>query len=119
MIKIESCSGTNGFAPAAIAAFDISWNLPAAPAHFDVRMVWETKGKGDTDTGIGREQRFSATEASGSHRLEVFTPEEPYSYAGKLISILWRLEVKAVPIGTEARFDFVLGPNGQGVQNAL
>jgi hypothetical protein len=43
-------------------------------------------------------------------------PETPYSFSGRLISLLWALELVAPPSKTVGRQELVVAPGGQEVR---
>lgn len=56
---------------------------------------WKTAGKGSTNTEVVYEEPFDNEGEEQWHAFEIPVPERPWSYAGKLLSIVWELEVKA------------------------
>ena len=61
------------------------------------RLMWHTEGKGDRDEGVIDEQvlQEGMLRAGTPHRYRFsFTAgETPWSYIGKLITIIWEVEV--------------------------
>ncbi|SRR5258706_16121062 len=71
----------------------LSWDPASAPAWLEVRLVWHTEGKGTrevmvvgrvplTDVRVGNQRTFSFT-----------LPDMPYTYHGRILSILWSIDV--------------------------
>jgi len=65
--------------------------------HVFARLRWQTEGRGDRDEGVGIEQDlFQGKLQSGLSRTFSFhlvVPDQPWSYAGHYVSIVWALEV--------------------------
>jgi hypothetical protein len=81
------------FAPKGRVEGSVSWDLESAPAWLEVRLTWHTEGKGTdevmvvgrlplTDVRVGNQRTFSFT-----------LPEMPYTYHGRIFSILWSIDV--------------------------
>ena len=55
--------------------------------------------------------RFEAPLPADRRPFKLRLPEEPYSFAGKLVSLSWALELVALPSDRDAaRVDIVVGP---------
>lgn len=93
-----------------------SWQLSDAPQSVEIRLFWYTSGKGDRDTSLVDSKRFQQVGSSDEQEFEFRLPREPYSFSGKLISLVWAVEVVIEPGGGIAREEFVLAPEGREVQ---
>jgi hypothetical protein len=81
----------------------------------ELRLFWYTKGKGDRDVQIV-DSRAWANPALQERRDFRFTlPRAPYSFSGKLISLIWALELVEPRTGEEARVEFVMAPTGREI----
>lgn len=85
--------------------------------HLYIRMAWHTEGRGDKDRQMLSEMDvFQGTLYANSPQRFLFTffaPREPWSYAGKLINIVWAVEVDVdVPWKINPRHEqaFILAP---------
>ncbi len=64
--------------------------------HIYIRARWHTEGRGDKDEGIGAEQDLfqgklrTGVPAYYSYHLKL--PQEPWSYAGRYVNIIWEVE---------------------------
>ncbi|MBN2084281.1 MAG: hypothetical protein JW748_03585 [Anaerolineales bacterium] len=60
-----------------------------------IRLEWHTEGRGDRDGRIVTEQEVHKGVLAGdqeiSFQFEMQVPEEPWSYSGHYINILWEL----------------------------
>lgn len=75
-------------------------------AGLEVRLFWYTEGKGTQDLEIVATQRL---DAGGRFRLDL--PAAPYSFSGKLISLIWAVEVAGEASGAP-RAELLVSPDG-------
>ena len=65
--------------------------------HIYVRARWYTQGRGDEDEGIGAEQDVYQGElregVPSYYRFHLKLPQEPWSFAGRYVNILWEIEI--------------------------
>lgn len=87
--------------------------------HVYLRLLWHTKGLGDRFMRkIAEDDIFQGTLQKDTPLRHEFTftlPKEPWSYTGKLLSIVWGVEVQVdVPRARdlEEKTTFVLHPYG-------
>ncbi len=99
--------------PGEVLGGEASWSLDAEPRGVEVRLFWFTEGRGNRDVGLVEAKRFETTERVGSCEFEFELPPCPYSYSGRLISIVWAIELIVLPAEDAAIERFVLGPNGE------
>ena len=92
-----------------------SWELDAPPDSVEVRLVWETRGKGDTDRESVWGTQVENPRVVDSRTFTVRLPHGPYSFSGKLISLVWQLEVEALRKLGSAKWEIVLSPQGSEV----
>ena len=66
--------------------------------HVYLRLLWRTQGRGDRyQHKIAEEDIFQGTLKKGVPLVREFTlalPQEPWSYAGTLLHIVWGIEVQ-------------------------
>ena len=64
--------------------------------HIFVRARWYTEGRGDKDEGVGDEQDLFQGELRADvpayYRYHLKLPQEPWSYAGRYVNIIWEVE---------------------------
>jgi hypothetical protein len=97
------------------------WRLEKPPTSVELRLFWFTRGKGTEDVGVVSQIRFDAPQQEEGRKFSFTLPEEPWSFSGQLISLIWALELVAEPGGRNARVELVLSPTGQEIllhQNA-
>lgn len=96
----------------------VSWMVEGAPESVAVHLVWYTEGKGDQDVGVAASAELQpGTEGSAEFDLEV--PAGPWSFAGKLISLLWAVELAVEPEIASTRETIVVGPAGDSIRLPL
>lgn len=94
-----------------------AWRLETAPESLALRLFWYTQGKGTQDVGIADSLELPPS-TEGRREFRFRLPEGPYSFSGKLISLLWAVELVAEPGGETARADLVLSPTRREVRIA-
>lgn len=114
-ILIETRDGSVSFLPGDTVEGTVAWHLDPPPQTMELRLLWYTEGKGDQDLGIVETISF-ATPAADDHRsFSVRLPAGPYSFSGKLISLVWALEAVAEPGSRAQRLNLVLSPLGREI----
>ncbi len=103
------------FEPGATVRGRALWLLEDDPQAIEVRLFWHTQGKGDRDLGIVGTARFDEPGKLGDRPFELILPSRPWSCSGRLVSVLWSLEIVALPREESQRFDIVVGPGGREV----
>ncbi|NIS82650.1 MAG: hypothetical protein GTO14_21165 [Anaerolineales bacterium] len=85
--------------------------------HLNARLVWRTEGRGDRDREIVDElDLFQGLLRAGDtsyHTFHFNMPQEPWSYAGYYVNIIWELEVAIdVPMAADPKASevFILAP---------
>ncbi len=86
--------------------------------HVFVRLMWLTEGRGDRDQAVIAEQDVYQGElkggASSYHSFHFLLPDQPWSYAGHYIQIVWAVEVSidlALTRDPRDQKTFVLAPD--------
>ena len=93
----------------------VRWDFDTAPELLELRLFWYTQGKGDEDVGLVEAIPFEAPQAAAEHAFSLELPVGPYSFSGKLISIIWALELVADEGKECKRLGIVLGPQAREV----
>jgi hypothetical protein len=115
-ITLETEGGREAYEPGAELRGRVSWELESPAQRIEVRLFWYTRGKGTTDVRVVKIQRLDVVGLRGQHDFRFVLPEEPYSFSGKLISLVWALEAIAEPGDRSVRMDLVVAPEGKEVQ---
>ena len=114
-ITISTRDGQTAFSPGDPLDVTVEWQLPEVPRAISVRLVWYTRGKGDTDICVADEQRFENPQSFQRRDCTFQLPEAPFSFSGKLVSLVWAIEVLAEPSDESARLDIIIAPGGKEV----
>ena len=90
------------------------WALGKLPRVLEARLFWFTRGKGTEDLEVVATQPAPTVSQAGEHTFRFTLPEGPWSFSGKLISLLWAVEL--VADDQSARWEFTLAPGGREVR---
>lgn len=114
MLEID-LNGKTAFSPGERIDVEVRWDLAATPLSAELRVVWNTSGKGDRDLEVVETISVEAGRMADRQRLSVTLPEEPYSFSGKLLSINWALEMIVFPTKESTRQPITIAPEGREV----
>jgi hypothetical protein len=114
-LKILLANDRNRFRPSETLKGVAGWRLPAAPRSADVRLFWYTRGKGTEDVGVINRFAFEQPQAEEGRPFQFVLPEEPYSFSGRLVSLIWALELVVEPGSQTTRVEFTLSPTGEEI----
>lgn len=115
-LQISLPSGTTAFEPGTEIEVDVEWSCDQILDALQLRLVWSTAGKGDLDIKVAKTVQIRHPDQSGAQRLMIVLPWGPYSFSGKLISILWGLELIAFPSEASTRTEITIAPGGKEVR---
>jgi hypothetical protein len=93
----------------------VSWNLDEPPRVVELRLFWRTEGKGDQDLEIAGVVRYENPSQRDEEAFEFALPDGPCSFSGKLISLIWALELVALPSEETERLEFFMSPTGEEI----
>ena len=95
----------------------VGWFCEKQPKKIILRLNWHTTGRGTTDKGTVDEENIICTDSSGEASFSLRTPSDsPYSYYGKLVSIIWEVEAIADiawKIDPKTYAPIVISPTGE------
>jgi hypothetical protein len=114
-IQIETRDGVNAFHPGDDVEGTVRWKLDEPPSSFELRLFWYTQGKGDQDVGVVETLPFEAPAAEDRRPFRFRLPAGPWSFSGKLISLLWALEAVAEPGAQAERLELTVSPTGREI----
>jgi hypothetical protein len=95
----------------------VAWRCAARPATVALRLFYYTSGKGTQDVCVVEERVFDAPSETDQRTYEFQLPDGPWSFSGKLVSLIWALELE-VDLGPDhlvERLDFTLSPTGEEI----
>ena len=112
-LTLSPTSGDSSRKPRQVLELLASWSLPAVPRSLEARLFWFTRGKGTEDVGLVSTSVLTEPRAQGERRVRFTLPDGPYSFSGRLISLVWAVDLVADT--TAARWEFVLAPEGSEI----
>ena len=95
-----------------------SWQLPETPKSIDLNLIWHTSGRGTEDVEVVESQSVATLNSSGEYSFQFTLPMSPYSFHGKLISLIWAVEIVISSPHESALEEFVLSPSREPVRLA-
>jgi hypothetical protein len=104
------------FAPGERLDVSVLWALERAPGAIEVRLFWVTRGKGTEDLEIVATMPIRADSSAGESAVAFTLPEAPWSFSGKLISLVWGVEAVVHAPERTAACEFVLAPGGAEIR---
>lgn len=114
-VTIRTADGRTSFSPGGPIAGTVAWSLPENPKRLEVRLFWFTRGKGTEDVQIVEQFAIENATVQGERPFTFHAPNGPYSFSGKLISLVWGLEVLAEPKDRSDRIEIVCAPGGREI----
>ena len=114
-IQIHIDEERTSFRPQETISGTISWSLPVAPAQVTLELFWTTRGKGQVDSEVAQSVQLKQPAAAGEQRFELKIPDAPYSFSGKLVSLLWGLRLIIHPSQEQAQVNLTISPTGQEI----
>jgi hypothetical protein len=114
-LTIATVDDRTKFRPGDTVEVLAQWQLEEPPQAIELRLLWYTVGKGSTDTSVVEAVRFEAPRMIDARRWSVQIPNGPYSFSGKLISLIWALEMAVEPSGASERLELTVGPRGEEI----
>ena len=91
------------------------WRLDQPATSIDLRLFYYTEGKGTQDVVVIHTTSFDNPPQRGSHPFQFQLPAAPYSFSGKLISLIWAIEMIVRPGNESTRLPFTLSSDGEEV----
>ena len=114
-VSLQLEGGSREYEPGAQVIAIADWEFETPEESIELRLYWKTRGKGDMDTNVVQEVSFDKPEPRGQKRLGIQLPDSPYSFSGKLVSLIWTLELEAFPSEESDIVEFTLAPGGKEI----
>ena len=111
--RIELRDGKSFFHPREPVEGQVSWSLERVPASVELRLFWYTQGKGDRDVGVVENIPLADPAAEDRRTFSLDLPDGPYSFSGKLVSLVWAVEVVIQPGDLTDSVNFTMSPTGE------
>jgi hypothetical protein len=114
-LGIEIEDGRHTFSPGDTLAGRVRWTVDSDPKSVELRLFWYTAGKGTQNVGVEMTIAFDNAQRNERRDFRMTLPAAPFSCSGKLVSIVWALELIVEPSGLTERVDLTIAPGGTEV----
>ena len=111
-IHINIDGEQSAFRPGETINGSVYWALPVAPAQVSLELFWTTRGKGTVDSEVVQSKQIKQPAANGEERFALVIPNGPYSFSGKLVSVLWGLRLIILPSQEQTQVNLTVSPTG-------
>ena len=112
-LNIEIANDEKVFVPGQLLSGAVHWNNQRSTKDTSLRLLWYTEGKGTEDIGVAESIDYDGAQPTDRYSFEFTLPVGPYSFSGKLISLIWALELQ---VGKEwVRKEFILSSTGREI----
>ena len=115
-LKIQLAAGRMAFDPGEELTGTAAWKLDKPPRSVELRLLWFTRGQGEEDACVVETVRFDHPIQDDSRPFRFRLPDGPYSFSGKLFSLVWALELVVEPSKENARQEITIAPGAKTVQ---
>ena len=109
VIKFEIDEGRTHFFPGETITGRGAWHFDAKPDVVEVRLLWYTEGKGTRDTHVEESVVLESDQTWGDAPFSLSVPDGPYSFSGKLVTLIWAVEIVAEPSNESYAQDITIG----------
>mgnify|MGYP001293352529 CR=1 FL=1 len=118
MLTVSLSGDKREFFPKAVVEGTATWHMENPPGEsstdLELNLFYYTSGRGDQDLQIVQSLPLANQPVHGSQHFSFILPPSPYSFSGKLISLIWAVEL--VCGDDAARVEFVMAPNGREIK---
>jgi hypothetical protein len=114
-LRIATQHQKASFIPGEEVSGAVSWSIDRNPKSAEVRLFWYTEGKGTQDVVVVAQQSFMALKQNDERPFQFTLPAAPYTFSGKLISLVWALELVMEPGDLSERLPIIVSPTGQEI----
>ena len=115
MFAITTPDNRTAFEPGETIDVTAEWLFDQQVDSVELRLVWYTRGKGDTDVSVVERIPFDMPGPSEKQTVTLTLPMAPYSFSGKLISLCWSIELVADDNDASERLDITIAPGAREV----
>jgi len=114
-LSIDIAEYKTSFRPGEEIRGTVRWNVRENPESVEVSLFWRTEGKGTQDIGVVETIKHDHPDSSGQKDFTFILPPAPFSFSGKLISLIWAIEATSYPTEQTTRQQITVSPTGQEV----
>ena len=114
-VRIDITGGQRGYKPGETIGGRAVWQVDEPPESAELRLFWFTSGKGTQDVENVDSVIFQTPQTNDDRTFSLTLPRQPFSCSGKLVSVVWALELIVEPGSNVARETFVMSASGREV----
>ncbi|HVT07500.1 MAG TPA: hypothetical protein VHO67_08580 [Polyangia bacterium] len=114
-IELVLDDATAAFEPGAPVSGTASWRAERPPRSIEVRLFWYTRGEGQRDLAVVDVVVLAAPQAIDRRPFSLLLPAAPPSFRGRLLELVWAVEVVALPREEAAIREITVGPAGRAI----
>ena len=115
-LSIELLNDKLAYRPGELVEGVAGWELENPPRYTEVRLYWYTVGKGDEDSGLVDSAKFESPPAVDAQIFRFTLPPGPYSFSGKLISLIWVVELAVHKVKRVHAQTIVVAPEAREIE---
>ena len=108
--EIRTRDDKTRFLPGEVLDGQVSWATDSPPGLIELRLFWRTEGKGTRDVKVVESRIFDNPRRQETRDFRFQLPDGPYSFSGKLISLIWALELIVTSTNETERLDILVSP---------
>ena len=114
-LQIDLLNEKGAYSPGDLIEGVVSWNLSDRPKAVKLHLLFFTRGKGDQDVIVADTIEYDSPPAVGVEKFTFASPPGPYTFSGKLISLIWALELETVKPDDAFRREITIAPGAQEI----
>lgn len=111
-LSIDLQNDQTVFAPREPVQGTVRWNLETPPRRLELSLFWYTEGKGTRDVGVVDTLTIDSPGAQGSKDFQFVLFDGPLSFSGRLISLIWAVELSCPDLDETVRQEIVVSHIG-------
>lgn len=115
MLEILLPDDRTSFEAGEVIDVTASWSLETPADVVELRLLWNTVGKGDRNLSVEKFWKYEQPLNRDRVTETIQLPTAPYSFSGKLVSLVWAFELIALPGGDSTRREIILSPDAQEI----
>ena len=114
-IHVEIAGGKSRFRPGEMLEGVVHWEFAKTPTYVEVKLAWRTQGKGTEDSAVAVHTLIQNPARSDRKEFRLPIPRGPYSFSGKLVSLVWSLSALAHAVDESPHVDLTVSPTGEEI----
>jgi len=114
-MSLELEDGRTSFRPSEQVAGTVMWVSDEAPRRIRVELLWSTGGKGTVDEKVVDFLEIPSPPARGNAAFRLQLPDQPWTFSGKLVSVIWAVRAVAEPGEAQVYTEIIVSPTGREI----